>query len=136
MVVMVKCMFRKALICLLSAIFCTIQAGTGLASYLDNCSSDSIPPVASVSSVHAHNCCCRETEPCRCEGEQETAPSKPDMALNATSCVSFDQTSRDAAPYAGMPLFLPIQNHKPLRISDGTGPRFASFYLTNLTFRC
>jgi len=128
-------MSRKALICLLTAIFCTVQAGTGLASYLENCASDSTSPAASAS-AQGHNCCFRETEPCRCEGEQEAVPSQPDMALNATSGASFDQTSRFAAPDAGTDGFLLIRDYLSSRILEGTGPPFASFYLTNLTFRC
>ena len=77
-----------------------------------------------------------ETEPCCCDAGQETGPSRSDMALNATSDGGYDYAPRFANSDADTQRLILIQDQIALKISNGIGPPFASFYLTNLTFRC
>ena len=133
---MVGLMSRKSLVLFLIAVFCTLQASPGLTASSDWCVSGSTLLVASVPSPNPHHCYYPEKGSCYCDMEQERAPSRPDMALNAASGGSWDYAPRFAASSAGIQNLIPVQNQEPPRVLNDTGPPHTSFYLTNLAFRC
>ena len=134
--IMVGLMFRKSLVFFLIAIFCALQVSPCLTVSPDGCVSGSTALIASVPSANPHHCCCPEIGSYCCDMEQEPAPSRPDMALNAASVGSNDYVPRLATSDANIHNLIPVQNQELPRVLDDTGPPLTSFYLTNLTFRC